>query len=124
MKKISNVKRRLYELSLGAIAGILNGFFGGGGGTVVVVMLIALLKKEQHVAHATAILIILPLSLVSAIVYSAFGNFELSVGLGAGIGVLVGGIIGAFSLRKISSKWLSIIFSAVMTIAGIKMLFF
>ena len=124
MKENSRSKRRLYELILGVVAGILNGFFGGGGGTVVVVMLIAILHKNPRVAHATAILIILPLCVVSAFIYSVFGNFDLNVGVGATIGVIIGGVIGSFLLRKISPKWLSIVFSVVMSVAGAKMLFF
>ncbi len=124
MKENSKPKRRFYELILGIVAGILNGFFGGGGGTVVVVILITMLKKNPRIAHATAILIILPLSIVSAVVYSAFGSFDLSVGVCVTIGVIIGGVIGAFILKKISPKWLSIIFAIVMTVAGIKMLLF
>lgn len=124
MNKKTKVKNSIYQLLLGVFAGFINGFFGGGGGTVVVVMLIALLKKQQRIAHATAILIILPLCVVSAIVYSVFGNFDFNVGIGCMIGVFCGGIVGAFVLKKISSKWLGVIFSVVMMIAGVKILFF
>ena len=123
-KVFQNKKTNLYAVLTGIIAGLVNGIFGGGGGMIVVPMLVHLLKCEQKYAHATAILIILPLSLVSGLFYAAFGNFDLSVGIPAGIGVIAGGIVGALLLSKISSKWLSIIFSVVMAVAGIKMLIF
>ncbi len=123
-KVVAGKKINLYAILTGAIAGVINGVFGGGGGMIVVPMLVHLLKREQKYAHATAILIILPLSLVSGLFYAAFGNFDLRVGIPAGIGVVIGGIIGALLLSKISSKWLSIIFSVVMAAAGVKMLIF
>ena len=36
----------------------------------------------------------------------------------------IGGLLGAFLLSKISSKWLVVIFSVIMIFAGGKMLFF
>jgi len=54
---------------IGLVTGIANGLFGSGGGTIVVPAMVLLLKEEEHVAHATAISIILPLTLVSAFIY-------------------------------------------------------
>lgn len=117
-------KYKLYAILTGAIAGLINGLFGGGGGMVVVPMLISLLGFVPKKAHATAILIILPLSIISGILYISFGNLEWSVGLPVAIGVTAGGVVGAFLLSKLSSKWVIIIFALVMAFAGGKMLFF
>ncbi len=120
----TNKKLNVYAVLTGLSAGIINGVFGGGGGMLVVPMLVHLLKCPTKKAHATAILIILPLSIVSGIFYAAFGNFNLEVGIPAGIGVILGGTVGALLLSKISSKWLTIIFCVVMAAAGVKMLLF
>ncbi|GAE90549.1 hypothetical protein JCM21531_4172 [Acetivibrio straminisolvens JCM 21531] len=56
---------------IGLVTGIANGLFGSGGGTIAVPAMVLLLKEEEHVAHATAISIILPLTLVSAFIYVA-----------------------------------------------------
>ena len=48
----------------GVVTGFCNGFFGGGGGMIVVPMLVLLLKLSPKKAHATAILIILPISVI------------------------------------------------------------
>ena len=114
----------LYAVCTGSAAGLINGLFGGGGGMLVVPMLVSLLKREQNRAHATAILIILPLSITSGLFYAAFGTFDLSVGIPVTLGVILGGILGAVLLSKLSSKWIGIIFSVVMAAAGIKMLLF
>lgn len=117
-------KKFLYSAIIGLSAGLINGLFGGGGGMVVVPMLMFLLKYLPKNAHATAILIILPLSLISGMFYAVFGSVKLDLVIPVLIGVVSGGILGAFLLSKLSSKWLVIIFSAVMTVAGLKMLFF
>ena len=109
---------------IGVVSGFINGLFGAGGGMVVVPMLIRLLKFKTKQAHATAILIILPLSLVSGLLYLSFGNFNATVGIPTAIGVILGGIVGAFLLSKISSKWIGTIFSVLMAAAGVKMMLF
>lgn len=108
----------------GLCAGIANGLFGGGGGMIVVPMLTYLLKMPPKNAHATALFVILPLSIISGIFYAVIGSYELSSGIPTTIGVIAGGVIGAFLLSKITSKWLMIIFALVMAFAGGKMLFF
>lgn len=122
--KRGDLKRNLFAILAGTISGLINGVFGGGGGMIVVPMLIYLLGREQKKAHATAILIILPLSIVSGLFYAMFGSFKFKVGIPAGIGVIIGGIIGALALKKLSSKWVNIIFSLVMLGTGIKLTFF
>ena len=117
-------KRKMYAVLTGVVAGIINGLFGGGGGMVVVPMLVYLLGCKQKLAHATAIFIILPLSIVSGLFYAVFGNFNLRVGVPVGIGVTVGGVLGALLLKKLSSKWVTLIFCLLMAGAGVKMLFF
>ncbi len=108
----------------GAVAGFINGLFGGGGGMIVVPLLVYFLKMQSKKAHATAILIILPMSIVSGLLYASGKSLDLSVTLPTAIGVTAGGIIGALALNKLSNKWVSVIFSVVMAVAGIKMLLF
>ncbi len=117
-------KGRLFSILTGALAGLVNGLFGGGGGMIVVPMLTNLLDKETKKAHATAILIILPLSILSGLFYAAFGSVDLKVTVPVGVGVIVGGAVGALLLSKLSSRIIVIIFSIVMAIAGLKMLIF
>ena len=117
-------RKVLFEVLTGIAAGLINGLFGGGGGMVVVPMLVFLLKKETRIAHATAIMIILPMSVISGLFYAAFGSFELKIGIPVSVGVVVGGLFGALLLGKLSSKWIVAVFSLVMDAAGVKMLFF
>ena len=103
-----NKKKRAYDILLaisGFFVGIFNGLFGGGGGMVVV-----------------PAFTILPLSVVSAIVYIAGGNFDFGIGLNVTAGVIIGGVIGAVLLKKISNGLLSLAFYGIMIAAGVKML--
>lgn len=126
-KRVSDatfIKEKVLLAVTGICTGIANGFFGGGGGMIVVPMLVFLLGREPRRAHATALLVILPISVISGFIYASFGKFSLSVGLPAGLGVVAGGIIGALILKKISGSLLTKIFAAVMFAAGVKLLFF
>ena len=121
MKK--NIKIIL-SAAFGAAIGFINGFFGGGGGMIAVPFLERVLKKPTKTSHATAILIILPISIASAIVYILAHKFEWQTGLPAGGGVLAGGLLGALLLSKISNGIIRMVFAAVMIAAGVKLLFF
>lgn len=102
--------------------GAANGLFGGGGGMLVVPVLTLLCSLEEQKAHSSAILTILPLSLVSGIVYLIRGDFDLFSGGFVGAGVILGGILGTFVMKKLSNNTLAIIFYGVMIFAGISML--
>ena len=91
---------------------------------IVVPCLKYLLKYETGAAHATAIAVILPLSVLSGIFYAVFGNFQVDATVFVTVGVIAGGIVGAVLLKKLSSAPITLIFSAVMAAAGIKLLFF
>ena len=108
----------------GGIVGACNGFFGGGGGMIAVPLMIYLLKVKTKVAHATAILIILPITVVSAIVYFVKGRLDFSLLIPIGLGVTAGGILGAKLLGALNVKAVTVIFSALMLVAGVKLLFF
>lgn len=108
---------------LSALAGFVNGFLGGGGGVIVVALLLAVIKLSQTNAQATALLVILPLTVVSAVVYIIKGAVEWMPTLWVTIGVVVGGIAGALLLSKLKSNVAKLIFALVLVAGGIKMLF-
>lgn len=128
LRSIGEKERQISEkcvlVCAGIVTGLANGLFGGGGGMLVVPMLAFLAGMPVKKAHATAILIILPVSALSGIIYAAFGNFTLSAGIPVTAGVLAGGVLGALLLKKLPVKWISVIFAAAMLAAGGKMLFF
>ena len=108
---------------IGAFTGTLNGLLGGGGGTIVVPFLLNAFGLEVKEAHATAIFIMLPISVVSAIFYSLFGAKLPVSGVTVSLGVTAGGLIGAFLIGKMNPKLLAVVFSIVLLVTGVRNLF-
>ncbi len=109
---------------IGVITGFVNGLFGSGGGSFLVPSMQKFLKVEQYHAHATAIAVILPLSIISTVVYYLKGikSYNLPLIITVSLGGVVGGFIGAKCLKKIPKKLLSKIFGIFIIIAAVKML--
>lgn len=121
---MSGKKNKLFLVLGGLFIGLVNGFFGGGGGMIAVPVLEKIAGLKTKSAHATAILIILPISIASSIIYIIFGKFSLNTTLFAGAGVLAGGLAGAYLLSKLSNRVIRLLFDIVMIAAGVKLLFF
>ncbi len=121
-KKKSEIKHKFLLLLCGGIIGFLNGFFGGGGGMICVPLLQKSLKLDAKCSHATAIAVIFPLSLISASIYVFNGYIDSFPLISIGLGVVVGGIIGAFALKFLPPKAVRIIFALIMFIGGIKLI--
>ena len=115
-------KQKLALIFSGAVIGILNGFFGGGGGMVCVPILQKVLHMSAKESHATAIVIIFPLSLISAFIYVINGFIQSFPLLTRGLGVVLGGIVGAFALKFLPPKIVRIIFAIIMFIGGIRLI--
>ena len=122
LKKNGLLKKRLLLTAIGMIIGFLNGFFGGGGGMVCVPELERVLKLDNKHAHATAIAVIFPLSLVSCAIYIFKGAIQSLPLLTVGLGVLLGGIIGSIALKILPGKIVRIVFALVMLAGGIRLL--
>ncbi len=105
----------------GLAIGLVNGLLGAGGGMIAV----PLLKKaglEQKAAHANAVAVILPISVLSAVLYMLKGYVTLSDSLAYIPAGLLGAVIGTYCLKKISSIWLARIFGGFMVYAGVRLL--
>ena len=77
---------------------------------------------SEKEAHATAQSVILPLSVLSGVVYIVLGGFSFEIGLPVGIAFIVGGIVGSLVLKKIPNKILGIVFAVLMIIGGVRLL--
>jgi uncharacterized membrane protein YfcA len=108
---------------LGFITGLINGLFGSGGGTVIVPGMFFFLGVEEHKAHATAISIILPLTIVSMFIYFKHGIIVWDITLKVALGGILGGYIGARLLNRIPSHLLRKGFAIFMILAAFRMVF-
>lgn len=107
----------------GAAVGAANGLFGGGGGMIAV----PLLKKNglsEKRAHATAIAVILPVSLLSFLLYLFRSAFDFFVALPTAIGGFFGGMLGAKCLSALPENAVFYAFTFLQFCAGAWLLFF
>lgn len=101
----------------GGLVGAANSIFGGGGGMIGVPLLQKTGMAEKQ-AHATAILLILPISLLSFVLYAAQGLYDFEVLIPTAIGVTAGGALGAKLLGKLSERRVSVLFALLQAAAG------
>ncbi|MCL1862106.1 MAG: sulfite exporter TauE/SafE family protein [Defluviitaleaceae bacterium] len=115
--------KNIKTISIGLIVGFANGLFGAGGGSILVPALQKFMGMETKKSHATALSVILPLSVVSAAIYIWGVDVEWRVVLFVSLGGVVGGIIGAKILNKLAAWWIHIIFGVLLAVGAVRMLF-
>ena len=113
-------------LSLGGlVSGFVNGLLGAGGGIIIVYLLTKLLHglaSDSRDVFANALCIMLPISVVSCIIYARRGDISVS---GFGIFVVpavVGGIIGGILLNRIKASALKKIFAWLVVWSGVMLM--
>ncbi len=107
---------------IGFATGILSGGFGVGGGVILVPLLLAI-GLDRHRAHATSLASILPIALAGAVSFALAGDVEIGLGVAVGLGGVVGSIVGATLMNRLSTRTLSFVFGLVILGAGIRMIF-
>ena len=115
------VKQRAKGITCGVLLGGANSLFGGGGGMIAVPLLVKTGLDEKR-AHATAILLILPVSLLSFVLYTLQGFYDAQVLIPTAIGVTFGGALGARLLGKLPVKAVNITFAILQAVAGVFLL--
>ena len=115
-----NFKDKFSVFSGGLLTGAVNGLLGAGGGMLAV----PILKKQglkTKQAHASSVAVILPLSAFSAAMYLLNGKVEIFDAVPFVPWGLSGAAVGTFVLKKLSNRWLTAIFSALMVWAGVRL---
>lgn len=107
---------------IGCAAGLLGGFFGVGGGIILVPLLVAA-GVDRHRAHATSLASFMIIATAGAISFGISGAVDLPAAIAVGTGGIVGGMVGATLMHRMSTKNLAILFGVVLAVAGLRMLF-
>ncbi len=107
----------------GGLAGLANGFFGGGGGMLLVPLLTRRCGLDQRRAFATSVAIILPLCVLSSVIYFLRGGLDLSAALPYLAGGLLGGWLGGKLVNRLDMDWLRRAFALLILYGGFKSLF-
>jgi len=120
---VSTREKHIFRsIGIGLVTGLINGLFGSGGGTIAVPAMVLLLDVDEHKAHATAISIILPLTIISAFFYITNKYVDWNITWKVILGGITGGYIGAKLLNICPASILRRIFAAFMIFAAIRML--
>ncbi len=106
----------------GLIIGAVNITLGAGGG-MLTVPLYNKMGMEQSKAQINAVATILPITLISAVIYIMNGDVKISDSYPYLISGLLGSVIGTFVIKKTSNKALSVIFGIFMIWAGVRLFF-
>jgi uncharacterized membrane protein YfcA len=115
-------RRTLTLAAIGTLAGLFSGLFGVGGGVVIVPLLVLLLGFDERVATGTSLAAIVVIAAVATAVHGAYGNVHVADGFFIGVPAVVGVIIGADLQQRISTKVISLAFSALLVAAAIDLL--
>jgi len=119
---MGKIKRTIKNISMGLAIGIVNGFFGSAGGIIAIESMEREGIEDKN-AHATALFVIFPISILSAFLYINAGYFQWDAALYTGIGGIVGGLVGAFALKKLNTVFINRLFTVIILITGVRMLF-
>ena len=114
---LKKFKKSLPKAIYGGLIGVINGFFGAGGGLVCIPLLMKI-GMERKVAHANAVAIIFPITLVSAINYLVQGRVQITDAIMYIPGGLLGALAGTLIMKKLSPKFIRKIFGGFMIWAG------
>ena len=113
--------QKIKLLLSGVLIGIINSVFGAGGGIIAV----PVLKNSglgQRQAQANAIGVILPLTVISTVMYLIKGYFFLSDGIPFLPVGFIGAVAGTKIIKKIPDRILSVLFSLLLIYSGIRMI--
>ena len=114
----------LIALVVGACAGLLGALCGVGGGIVMVPAFVLLLGLSQKQAVATSLAVILPMALVATLRYSQSNLVHWKIMAATALGSVIAAYFGTDLMRDLSNLRLTRIFGVIVTLFGIKMLFF
>lgn len=115
------------HILIGSLAGGVNGLLGAGGGIIVTYFLSHILtneEKSENGVFACAVATMLPISIVSLTIYLLKGYLKINHSLLFLLpSAIIGGLIGAFLLTKLHLKAVKTVFSVLVIISGIMMIF-
>ena len=106
----------------GAAAGLVNGLLGAGGGMLLVPLLIRWCGLEDKHAFATALSIMLPLSVVSILVCAMRETLPWNDALPYLAGGILGGIAAGLLFQKVSANLLHKLLGAFILWGGVRLL--
>jgi uncharacterized membrane protein YfcA len=118
-----NVQRVPAGFSLMAVAGALSGMLGIGSGAVKVLAMDQAMRIPFKVSTTTSNFMIGVTAAASAGVYMSRGYIDPGLSMPVMLGVLGGSLLGSKILVKAETNWLRLVFSVVILVLGLQMLY-
>jgi uncharacterized membrane protein YfcA len=115
-------RRSLTLAAIGTLAGLFSGLFGVGGGVVIVPLLVLWLGFDERLATGTSLAAIVVIAAVATAVHGAYGNVHLREGVLVGVPAVAGVLIGTELQQRISTKAISLVFAALLTVVAVDLL--
>jgi uncharacterized membrane protein YfcA len=84
--------------------------------------MVMLLKADEHKAHATAISVILPITIISSLLYISKSHIDWSITWKAAAGGVIGGYVGARLLHICPENILRKVFGVLIVAAAVRLL--
>ena len=104
-------------------AGVLSALLGIGSGVVKVLAMDRLMRVPFKVSTTTSNFMIGVTGAASAGVYLHRGQIDPALAAPVALGALAGSFVGARLLPKINTQWLRWIFSAVVVVSAVQMIY-
>ncbi len=105
----------------GMVTGVLSGLLGIGGGAVLVASAVVFMGIGQHAAQAAALAAMIPTALVGVARHHRNKMINYRVIPFLAVGLMLGGVVGAYVANSISETLLRQIFSVFFAVMSMQM---
>ena len=113
-------ERRARLIVSGLLCGAANGFFGAGGGMLLVPLFSRWVKLREDKLLATSLAVMLPLSVITAVIYIIRIKFDFTAAAPYVVGGFLGGAAAGKLFKFVPSGLLRRIFGIFMIYAGVR----
>ncbi|MCC6224486.1 MAG: sulfite exporter TauE/SafE family protein [Thermoleophilia bacterium] len=109
-------------VGIGLVAGLFATLFGVGGGIVVVPLLIALVGFDPRVATGTSLAAIALTAAFGVVSYVVLDRVQWAEAAMVGLPAVLGGLAGLWLQRRLSSRFLVLLFAAFLVATAARLL--
>jgi uncharacterized protein len=116
------VTRTPIGLAMMYMAGVISGLLGIGSGTLKVLAMDTIMRLPMKVSTTTSNFMIGVTAAASAGIYFARGDIPPLIAAPVALGILVGALVGARLLRRMSNRFVRMIFIPILAIIAVEMI--
>jgi uncharacterized membrane protein YfcA len=116
------LNRTLKLTVIGTLAGLFSGLFGVGGGTVIVPLLVLWLGYGERVATGTSLAAIILIAAFGAATQGLYDNVHVLDAVLVGVPAVGGVLIGTALQQRLRSRWISLLFAAVLVASAVELI--